>query len=417
MHDMKNQGGSTLSKMFSGADNERSLADFDISFSQKCKVIGTVILITAYKVFILPWQRNRRHHLFSELDKLKNLTAKLPNPPQSAATGSCFLSDKDRHFFEENGYLPPYRVLSAEEAQGLMTLVQEEYDNDFNGVSYMRDKIKEIAKKEGRWNIEYASLYQALELKPFRDLMRKPEISEKIASILGDEVICWRNQFFEKKPGSDGTPWHQNATFREMGKYAKLQPTRETPPALIQVNAWVALTDTTKETGCLRILPGSYADARVNYLYEFLQDNRMFYLSLLPASPLYLYHLCKSFMYGRIFHKGAVVFFSAAKLLGDHIFDGFDIKDLEMKAGECLIFSSLNIHASYPNTSKDKTRFSFVGRCTANHVKVAPYGKDNYSTLGGLIEYTLPKVISFQIYGKDTYGYNGILDDEDKTEE
>ncbi|GAB2884386.1 phytanoyl-CoA dioxygenase family protein [Microbulbifer echini] len=402
---------STLAEMHKEAGTLQELAQFPITWTQRLKVIGLVSAIGFYKLFFLPWKKKERQQLFATLDQLTNLTIDLPTPSATQQDSRYFLSAQDRTFFTKNGYLPPFRVISSEEASALKELAIREYKSGFGGISYLGSRIRDIEKKYNRWTIEYAGLYQALRLKPFRELLRKPQIAERLTSLLGDEILCWRTQFFDKMPGAEGTAWHQNATFREAGKYAKLQPTQKTSPALIQLNAWVALSDSTRENGCLRILPGSFTDARINYLYEFIPENELFFFSLLPFSPSFLYKLGKIALYGRLFHKSAVILFSAEKLLGDNFFDQFEVKDLEMKAGECLIFSSLNMHASYPNTSRKDERFSFVGRCTANHVKVAPHGKDRYPSLEGPIEYTIPEVSTFQVYGKDTYGLNKILDD------
>ncbi|WP_444927454.1 hypothetical protein ACJJI4_06415 [Microbulbifer sp. TRSA002] len=109
--------------------------------------------------------------------------------------------------------------------------------------------------------------------------------------------------------------------------------------------------------------------------------------------------------------------FNARGIIKEDLFGDLEVKDLEVKAGKCLIFSPLNMHTSYANTSKDKSRFSFAGRYIANYIKVVPYGKDNISTMVGLLEFTLPKVGNFQVFGKDSYDYNKILDDNESTSE
>ncbi|WHI47684.1 phytanoyl-CoA dioxygenase family protein [Microbulbifer sp. VAAF005] len=109
--------------------------------------------------------------------------------------------------------------------------------------------------------------------------------------------------------------------------------------------------------------------------------------------------------------------FNARGIIKEDLFGDLEVKDLEVKAGKCLIFSPLNMHTSYANTSKDKSRFSFDRRSTANYIKVVPYGKDNISTMEGLLEFTLPKVGNFQVFGKDSYGHNEILDDNESTSE
>ncbi|WP_444922484.1 phytanoyl-CoA dioxygenase family protein [Microbulbifer sp. CnH-101-G] len=404
---------STLQEMLKGFGSLKEVAEeFQITAGQSLRIWGMMGLVILYKVFILPCQKNKKKQLFDDLESLKNLTLTISRNVQSKSNrDGYFLSNEDLDFFEEKGYLPPFQVLSEHEAEQLKEELQKEFSCDFHGEIYLSEKIEDIEKRHGQWQIEGAGLYQALRIKSLRDLFRRPQIAERLASILGDEVMCWRSQMFHKFPGAGGTIWHQNATFRESGKYAKLQPTQKMDPAIIQLNAWVALTDCTEENGCLRLLPGSMTDSRMDYLYSYSQDNKLFYLSLQPFSFSYMYTLIKIALYGTIFIKSVLLFRTAVELLGEDYFDKFDVVDVHMKAGECLIFSSLNMHASYPNTTKEDSRFSAVARCTPNHVKVAPSGVDIYSTAEGLVEYKLPDVPNFQVYGKDTYGYNKIIDD------
>ncbi|WP_445365885.1 phytanoyl-CoA dioxygenase family protein [Microbulbifer sp. ANSA001] len=408
---------STLSEMLKGFGSLDDIAaSYSIDWRQSIYVWLAVMVVVIYKIFVMPWRRKKKNDLFVDLDNLKNLKLNISrdnisNKSNEKGPGEYFLNESDLSFFEKNGYLPPFRVISSDEAEELKGEAMSSFKNDFDGFSFLGKLIPEIEKKQGQWSIESAGLYQALRMKSFRNLMRKPQISQRMASLLGKEVICWRSQFFDKLRGGRGTIWHQNATFRETGKYAKLQPTKETDPAIIQLNAWVALTDTNQENGCLRLLPGSFVDARMDYLYSYVLDNKLFYMALIPHAFSHFYVLLKIVLYGQVFDKGMFVFLTAVELLGEDYFDRFDVVDMEMKAGECLIFSSLNMHASYPNMSSKEDRFSFVGRCTANHVRVAPSGKDFYSTAEGLIEYDLPEVSNFQVYGRDSYGYNKIMKD------
>ncbi|WP_444890626.1 phytanoyl-CoA dioxygenase family protein [Microbulbifer sp. DLAB2-AA] len=403
----------TLAEMLKGFGSIEEVAGgFEITSLQSLRVWAMVALVMLHKVFVLPWQGKKKKRLLDDLDSLKNLTVtisrdKLDRPKE----GGCFLNEKDLDFFEKNGYLPPFQVISKSEAEQLRGELLDEFSCDFHGKNYMSEKVKDIAERHDQWSIEVAGLYQALRIKSLRALFRRPQITERLASLLGGEVMCWRSQMFHKFPGARGTIWHQNATFRETGKYAKLQPSQKMDPAVIQLNAWVALTDCTEKNGCLRILPGSMGDARMDYLYGYVQDNQIFYLSLLPFSISHLYALLKIALYGTIFVKSTLLFRTAVELLGEDYFDKFKVVDLHMKAGECLIFSSLNMHASYPNTSNDDSRFSVVARCTPNHVRVAPSGVDVYSTAEGLVEYKLPDVPNFQVYGTDSYGYNKVMDD------
>jgi ectoine hydroxylase-related dioxygenase (phytanoyl-CoA dioxygenase family) len=80
------------------------------------------------------------------------------------------------------------------------------------------------------------------------ELARTPEIVDRVAQLIGDDVILWGCQVF-CKPGGDGleTPWHQD------GHYWPIRP-------LATCTVWVALDDSTVENGCLRVIPGSHRD-------------------------------------------------------------------------------------------------------------------------------------------------------------
>ena len=83
----------------------------------------------------------------------------------------------------------------------------------------------------------------------FLDLARDPEIVELVSGVLGDDVILWGCHVF-CKPAGEGyeTPWHQD------GHYWPIRP-------LATCTVWVALEPSTRENGCLRVIPGSHARA------------------------------------------------------------------------------------------------------------------------------------------------------------
>jgi len=41
----------------------------------------------------------------------------------------------------------------------------------------------------------------------------RPEIVDRVSSILGPDTLCWRSEFFPKYPGDEGTDWHQADNF------------------------------------------------------------------------------------------------------------------------------------------------------------------------------------------------------------
>jgi ectoine hydroxylase-related dioxygenase (phytanoyl-CoA dioxygenase family) len=77
------------------------------------------------------------------------------------------------------------------------------------------------------------------------ELCTAPAIVDRIAAILGGDLLLWQSNIFVKTPLDRAFPWHQDANFWPM------EPK-------VNVSAWIALTDSTRENGCLEILPGSH---------------------------------------------------------------------------------------------------------------------------------------------------------------
>jgi ectoine hydroxylase-related dioxygenase (phytanoyl-CoA dioxygenase family) len=78
------------------------------------------------------------------------------------------------------------------------------------------------------------------------DLATHPRIVDAVASLLGDDVVVWGSLILSKPPQDDAfIAWHQD------GAYAGFLGDA---PA---VSAWLALSDSTVESGCMRVVPGS----------------------------------------------------------------------------------------------------------------------------------------------------------------
>jgi ectoine hydroxylase-related dioxygenase (phytanoyl-CoA dioxygenase family) len=77
-------------------------------------------------------------------------------------------------------------------------------------------------------------------------LMRHPAILAAVSRLIGPDILCWTSNAFIKNPGdSRFVSWHQDATYWGLGIDRV-------------VTAWVALTPSTAENGCLRVVRGSH---------------------------------------------------------------------------------------------------------------------------------------------------------------
>lgn len=77
-------------------------------------------------------------------------------------------------------------------------------------------------------------------------LVRHPKVLDAVESIIGPNILLYHLTSWLKEP-HDGSfvPWHQDGT------YFGLEPAE-------QITAWIALTDSTEDMGCIKLLPGSH---------------------------------------------------------------------------------------------------------------------------------------------------------------
>ena len=84
-------------------------------------------------------------------------------------------------------------------------------------------------------------------LLPFmQELIRLEPVLDAVESLLGPNLLVYHLTCWLKEPGDGSfTSWHQDAA------YFFLDPPEH-------VTAWIALSDATEESGCMRVIPGSH---------------------------------------------------------------------------------------------------------------------------------------------------------------
>jgi ectoine hydroxylase-related dioxygenase (phytanoyl-CoA dioxygenase family) len=88
-------------------------------------------------------------------------------------------------------------------------------------------------------------------------------VLDAVERILGPDLLIWNSRWFSKMPG-DRTyiSWHQDAT------YWGLEPPNVT-------TAWLALSDSIPENGCMRVIPGSHKQPLLPQVETFVPDNAL----------------------------------------------------------------------------------------------------------------------------------------------
>ena len=137
--------------------------------------------------------------------------------------------------YHEQGFLSPVPAISPREAAGL------------------RAKLEAFEKAEPKWAPNMLRRNGHIALTWLSDLVRHPKIVDKVAEILGPDLLCWNLNAFMKSPG-DGkyVTWHQDATYWGLSSNDVL-------------TAWIALTPSNPENGCMRVVPGSHKRALLSH--------------------------------------------------------------------------------------------------------------------------------------------------------
>lgn len=138
------------------------------------------------------------------------------------------LSADDVARYRRDGILFPIDVLSAGQAAGMLQRLE---GNE-------RDHGGQLA---GRNNQKPHLLY------PWMDqLVRHPAILDAAEDVLGPNLFCWGSQFFTKNARDPGfVSWHQDGTYWGLSS-----------PEVM--TAWVALTPSVPENGCMRVIRGTH---------------------------------------------------------------------------------------------------------------------------------------------------------------
>jgi non-haem Fe2+, alpha-ketoglutarate-dependent halogenase len=287
-------------------------------------------------------------------------------------------SEAEIKAFRENGYAGPFDVYDPDE-------MKETYRKTLRGEIFDR--------QHAIYNLENTSLLAGydrhLDIDFFSRHIVQPQIVDRVKSILGPDIFCWRSEMFPKYPGDEGTDWHQADTFgHASGLPQVVWPMNDKFGGAITV--WTAVTDSVKENGCLRFVPGTHEEM----FYDETKE--------MKYTPEQVNKLQKN-----------------GQKLG---FFGYDYRNLqkdpswvpdesksvsmEMKAGQCVIFWSTLMHASFPNVSTNKTRLGFTARYVPTSVKIYP-GTDKVEEYGSTL--SLAKYGVVLVAGKDDYKYNRVV--------
>jgi ectoine hydroxylase-related dioxygenase (phytanoyl-CoA dioxygenase family) len=210
-----------------------------------------------------------------------------------------------REDLDSRGYVGPIRVFPSDE---IATIRRKFYETA--GVDEANPQKSEVSTSLWHWFEPWMA-----------DLVRDERLLDVVSDLLGPDLIVWNTHFWYKPPeGQKPVPWHQD------GMYWSITP-RE------GVTAWIAVSDTTVENGCIRVVPS--ADR------PFIDHQEI--------EAGVVRHLNNELPKGSFDESAAI--------------------DLEMRAGEILFFDQSLVHCSRPNVTGSQARVALSIRYVPPHVR------------------------------------------------
>ena len=233
------------------------------------------------------------------------------------------LSNEQVAAYARDGTVFPVRVMSVAEAGGLrrrLEAAEAEQGGPFTGPIRHKPHL----------------LYTWLDA-----LVRAPLLLDAVEDLIGPNILCWASSFFIKEAQDPAyVSWHQDSTY-----WGLSEPE--------EVTAWVALTPSSPENGCMRVIPGTHTKEQQPHTDTHAEHN--------------------------ILTRGQVV---------DCEVDESEAVDLVLEPGEMSLHHVRLIHGSEANTS-DARRTGFAIRYIPPHLR----------------QVNGPRDCAMLVRGEDRYGH------------
>jgi non-haem Fe2+, alpha-ketoglutarate-dependent halogenase len=297
-------------------------------------------------------------------------------------TGRYALTPKELADFHEKGFAGPFKAYEPQEMEQTFRRLRPQ----------LLDMRKAIYSTQGAVSgvTNLANYDRHFDVPFLAEHLFRPQIVDRVNSILGPDVICWRSEFFPKYPGDEGTDWHQGGTFAMTDDEGLAQiewPAESNGRGTITI--WTSFTDSSVENGCMQVIPGThqtiYYDESKKMEYDATRINQVVKDGVRRG------------FFGYDFRQ--------LQVDPDWRPDESKAVSMTMRPGEFFMFWSTVLHASHPNNSQNKMRLGFAARYLPTCVKVYP-NRTGLKEFGGQADLERYGVVL--ISGEDRYNHNRV---------
>jgi chlorinating enzyme len=226
---------------------------------------------------------------------------------QATNSSAPILSSQDIDFYRRNGYLLYHHQLFSDAKLEKLTAIFEEH---------LADKGSKLSDE--------------LDTPHFRDprlleFLLSDEVLDLVEPIIGPNIGLWSSHFISKDPHTGrATPWHEDSAFWN-GRLSRFDGL---------VTVWLAIDRSTRENGCMRVIPGTHRNGFSEYA---------------PVDQA-----------GNTFQRGIV-----------DVVDESQAVYFELERGESSLHDSRIVHGARPNTSPNR-RCGYTMRYFSTEALVYP---------------------------------------------
>lgn len=247
------------------------------------------------------------------------------------------LTEAEIEQFVRDGFAGPFTLCSPEEMAPIREAIENEVLQSDPPVAPTRNKDR---------HLDCPVVY---------DLASHEELTSRISSIYGPDLLLFATSLFVKEPGYPEFPWHNDF------EYWPMLP-------VVGITAWVALTEATPENGCVELLKGSHTKTIPHEVFGHDRLSRL-----------------RERMGKRIIKGQRAV---------PRYVDPADAVPMPVKPGQFFIFTERTVHRAGPNNTNAR-RMGLAVRITVPSVRI---GHDQI----------FPGHEAIVVRGEDRFGFNRI---------
>ncbi|WP_033306972.1 chlorinating enzyme [Streptomyces iakyrus] len=304
---------------------------------------------------------------------------------QSTQAKNFSLTPEELKKFHRDGYIGPFDLYDKDEMEADLQALRPRLLNTKKAIYG--------GGKAVSGNTNLANYDRHLDIDFLADHITRPEIVDRVSSILGPDTLCWRTEFFPKYPGDEGTDWHQADNFSNVAGSKHPQIVwPEDAKFGGTITVWTAFTEASVENGCLQFIPGSHKT--MNYDESKTMDYNPDAINTTEKNGI------RRGFFGHDYRQ----------LQKDPNWSPDESKAVSqvMRQGQFIVFWSTLMHASHPHGGlTDQMRLGFAARYLPTSVKVYPYSTE-LEEFGG--QASLARFGNVLTTGQDTYGHNRFVE-------